>query len=249
MNKKYLILSIFALAIYLLVVPPLAQDLQYHQFADQQTLLFIPNALNVLSNAAFFIVGLIGITALLNQPDKYCDKKVLPSYQLFFVGLMLTSLGSGYYHLEPNNFTLVFDRLAIAISFMALFTALFGELISLKLANKMLMPLVALGTLGVVYWAVSEQYMYGDMRLYLLTQYLPLALLPFMLIKYKWRYSHQYSCIFILLFYVLAKFTEVYDQPIMELTGGISGHTIKHLLAALSGYWVYWLLKNRKVKN
>ncbi|WOH39064.1 hypothetical protein RI844_07530 [Thalassotalea fonticola] len=248
MNKKYLILGSLALVTFLLLVPPLAQDQQYHQFADQQTMLSIPNALNVVSNVAFFIVGLIGLIALLNQPNKYCDQNVLPSYQLFFIGLMLTFIGSSYYHLEPNNFTLVFDRLSIAISFMALFTALFGELVSLKLANKMLLPLELLGIAGVIYWGISEHLSYGDMRFYLLTQYLPLILLPIMLIKYKWQYSHQSSCIFILLFYALAKITEVYDQPIMELTNGLSGHTIKHLLSALSGYWVYWLLKNRKIK-
>lgn len=249
MNKKYLILSCLALVLFVFLVPPLAQDQLYHQFADQQTMLSIPNALNVVSNLAFFIVGLLGLAALLNQPDKYCDKSVLPSYQLFFIGLMLTFLGSSYYHLDPNNFTMVFDRLGIAISFMALFTALFGELISLRLARKMLLPLEVLGILGVIYWGISEHYMHGDLRFYILTQYLPLALLPIMLIKYKWQYSHQYSCVFILLFYVLAKLTEVYDQPIMELTDVISGHTIKHLLAALSGYWVYWLLKNRQAKS
>lgn len=246
MNKSYLLFSIFALVMYLLLVPPLAQDLQYHQFADQNTIFWIPNALNVISNFAFLFVGIIGVCALLKRPNKYCAKCVLPSYQLFFIGLILTSLGSSYYHWDPNNFTLVFDRLAIAISFMALFTALFGELVSLKLANKMLLPLELLGMAGVIYWGISEHLSYGDMRFYILTQYLPLILLPIMLIKYKWQYSHQSSCIFILLFYALAKITEVYDQPILELTGEVSGHTIKHLLSALSGYWVYWLLQHRK---
>ena len=246
MNKNYLIFGSLALVMFLLLVPPLAQDPQYHQFADQQALYFIPNALNVISNIAFLIVGLIGLTALLNNPEKYCDINVLPSYQLFFIGLMLTFIGSSYYHIEPNNFTLVFDRLAIAISFMALFTAFVGELVSGALARKILLPLVGLGASGVVYWGISEHFMHGDMRFYLLTQYLPLILLPVMLVKYKWQYSHQYSCIFIFLFYALAKFSEVYDQPILELTGVISGHTVKHLLSALAGYWVYWLLKNRK---
>ena len=47
-----------------LFVPPVAQDLAYHDFADQRTLLGIPNFWNVVSNVPFFFIGLLGIYRL-----------------------------------------------------------------------------------------------------------------------------------------------------------------------------------------
>src|SRR3974390_360688 len=43
------------------VLPPLPQWQPSHQFADQTQFLGIPNCLNVISNAAFVIVGLMGL--------------------------------------------------------------------------------------------------------------------------------------------------------------------------------------------
>ena len=36
---------------------------------------------------------------------------------MFFLGLFLTGFGSGYYHWEPTNDTLVLDRLPMTILF------------------------------------------------------------------------------------------------------------------------------------
>ena len=44
----------------LLLLPPIAQDQSYHQFADQRTLLGIPNFWNVVSNLPFIAIGATG---------------------------------------------------------------------------------------------------------------------------------------------------------------------------------------------
>ena len=43
------------------LLPPIAQDPTYHQFADQRTLLGIPNFWNVVSNLPFVLVGAMGL--------------------------------------------------------------------------------------------------------------------------------------------------------------------------------------------
>jgi len=43
------------------LLPPIAQDPSYHQFADQRTLLGIPNFWNVVSNLPFVLVGTMGL--------------------------------------------------------------------------------------------------------------------------------------------------------------------------------------------
>lgn len=40
---------------------PYPQPLRYHSFADQRTMIGVPNALNVLSNLPFLIVGVWGL--------------------------------------------------------------------------------------------------------------------------------------------------------------------------------------------
>src|SRR5262249_16923076 len=47
-----------------LALPRIPQDPAYHQLADRRPWLGIPNALNVLSNAAFAVVGVAGLVAL-----------------------------------------------------------------------------------------------------------------------------------------------------------------------------------------
>jgi hypothetical protein len=45
----------------LLLLPPISQDQNYHQFADQRTLLGVPNFWNVVSNLPFIAVGAAGL--------------------------------------------------------------------------------------------------------------------------------------------------------------------------------------------
>ena len=45
----------------LLPIPPLLQNQDYHQFADQREVLGIPNFWNVVSNLPFIAVGAVGL--------------------------------------------------------------------------------------------------------------------------------------------------------------------------------------------
>jgi hypothetical protein len=75
----------------LLLVPPISQDQDYHQFADQRTLLGIPNFWNVISNFPFFAVGALGLMRFYQKPATF----------VLFSGFLLTGFGSSYYHWNP----------------------------------------------------------------------------------------------------------------------------------------------------
>src|SRR5438874_11279915 len=81
----------------LLLVPPIPQSQIYHGFADQKTLLGIPNFWNVVSNLPFVVVGAMGLQAMGLQHFR----RDL-SAGVFFLGVFLTGFGSSYYHWNPN---------------------------------------------------------------------------------------------------------------------------------------------------
>src|SRR5207249_3350324 len=169
-----IILGVLALAA-LAVVPPFPQDPKYHAFPDQRSFFEIPFTLNVLSNVPFLLVGAMGLWFLLHRvhtgacsPFIECQERW--PFVGFFAGLLLTGLGSAYYHWAPSNATLLWDRLPITILIMSLFAGVIGERISPKAGSASLLPLIALGIGSVVYWYWSEQHGVGDLRLYAFVQ-------------------------------------------------------------------------------
>src|SRR5262249_19242093 len=46
------------------LAPPIPQDPAYHRFADTRVIWGIPNALNILSNVGFVLVGALGLWAV-----------------------------------------------------------------------------------------------------------------------------------------------------------------------------------------
>lgn len=115
------------------------------------------------------------------------DKLCVPAgfknaYVLLFSALCLVSLGSGYYHLSPDNASLMWDRLPMSIVFMSLFVIVIGEFISCRAARVLLIPVIFLGIASVVYWSFTETNGEGDFRFYLIIQFLPVVLTPIILI-------------------------------------------------------------------
>src|SRR5262245_28978850 len=112
----------------MLLLPRIPQDPAYHNFTDRRSLFGIANALNVLSNLPFVLVGAIGLINMLRPALTRFEKASERwPYIVFFVGITLTCFGSAYYHLEPANERLVWDRLPMSIAFMGLFAAVIVE--------------------------------------------------------------------------------------------------------------------------
>ena len=240
-----LLLSSVIMALVIMFVPPVSQDPAYHNFADQRYISGIPHFWNVVTNIPFLVLGITGFFKIQNQELRGVLPDLFKAYLTFFLGLVLTGLGSGYYHLDPSNSTLVGDRMAITISFMSFFVLIFGESISTKTASRLLLPLLFLGLSSVVYWNITEKLGTGDLRFYALVQFLPMLLIPLMLLFYGSCLSGRRWILAILLVYGAAKITEMYDHQIYELIG-FSGHSLKHLIAAFGAFLFLKGLEVRK---
>ena len=240
-----LLLSSVIMALVIILVPPVSQDPVYHNFADQRYIFGIPHFWNVVTNIPFLALGITGFFKIQKQELTGILPDLFKAYLTFFLGLVLTGLGSGYYHLDPSNSTLVGDRMAISISFMSFFVLIFGESISTKTASRLLLPLLFLGLSSVVYWNITEKLGTGDLRFYALVQFLPMFLIPLMLLFYGSCLSGRRWILAILLVYGAAKITEMYDHQIYELIG-FSGHSLKHLIAAFGAYLFLKGLEVRK---
>ena len=159
---------------------------------------------------------------------------------VFFVGILLTGFGSAYYHWNPNNDTLVWDRLPMTISFMAFFSALVAERVSERAGNWLLWPLLVLGLASVAYWHSTD-----DLRLYALVQFGPMLVIPVILATRPARYLRTRDVVIVLGWYVAAKILEQADGLVYSWNGVVSGHALKHFSAAAAGAWVLLTLHSR----
>lgn len=217
---------------------PIPQDLAYHDFADQRTMLGIPNALDVLSNLPFLLVGYLGLRHCL-RADLGAGRA---AWLVLFAGVALVSVGSAYYHWAPDNGTLVWDRLPMTVGFMGLFAALLGEYVHESVARRGLLPLVLVGAASVFYWHWTD-----DLRPYAWVQFFPLLTIPAVMLLFRARHTHGWLLLVALAWYLGAKVTEHFDDEIFALAGGIvGGHAIKHVLAALGGYSLLVMLQRRQ---
>ena len=228
------------------LAPRIPQDPAYHRMADSRALGGIPNALNVVSNAAFVLVGVVGLTSLRPGAARFREARERWPYAVFFAGLALTGAGSAYYHLAPDNERLAWDRLPLAITLMALFAAVIAERISVRAGLALLAPLVALGIASVFAWSASERRGAGDLRLYALVQFYPMLAIPVIVWLFPSRYTRGGALVAVVTCYALAKGFELLDAPLHSLGAVVSGHTLKHLAAALAGGWIWWMLVKRQ---
>jgi hypothetical protein len=241
----FVFICLFAVVISIFI-GPIPQDLSYHNFADQQTLFGIPNFSNVLSNIFFLIVGIWGIVSLKRKKWKGLDTPAYSAYFVFFLGVALSGIGSVYYHIKPNNSSLVWDRIPMALTFMAFFSTIIWENVNEKMGRILFIPLLVLGIASVIYWQLSENMGMGDLRLYGLVQFLPLLLIPYILLFFPSTFNRSSDIYLVLFLYLLAKIAEYFDLEIYHLGNGLSGHGLKHILAALAAYWVLRMLKLRR---
>lgn len=214
-------------------MPPLAQNVEYHKFADSRRLFNINNFWNVISNGMFALSGVLGLLVVLKTAHAAFLQALHTAYIVFFVGVMLVAVGSGYYHLVPNNSTLVWDRLPMTIAFMALFSIIIGERISPDAGKNLLLPLIILGAAAVCYWSYTEYLGRGDLRPYIIVQFLPMLIIPLILLLFPSSSTQAAGYWQLLGCYLLAKLCEHLDRQIYEFGLGVSGHALKHIIAAV----------------
>ena len=233
-SRLAILLGVTAACVVLTALwPRHPQDLAYHDFADRRALLHVPNALNVVSNGGFLLAGAWALVRTARSPLVGGERV---AGFVFGVGLLLTGLGSSWYHWAPSNATLVWDRLPLSALFPTVFAVAIGDRVSPAAGRALLAPLVLGAVASVIYWS-----RYDDLRPYGLAQFLPMLLIPLMLVLFD---GHRPTAPLIagVVIYALGKGAELADGPIFSLGSLVSGHTVKHVLAAVASVFIArWL--------
>lgn len=246
-TKMRILMALTAVAVLAAsLLPPIPQDAVYHRFADERSWLGIPNAANVLSNLPFVVVGVLGLRELIRSTPAGALAGFRLGYLAFFTGIATIGLGSAHYHWRPDLASLVWDRLPMTVAFMALVSIVMAEHLSERLARRLFWPLEALGVGSVCYWYLTETWGVGDLRWYGLVQFLPMLWIPLVLWWFPSRFDRPAYLWALLGGYALAKLCELLDQPLYESWLGISGHTLKHLVAAAAAATLLLAVRHRQ---
>jgi hypothetical protein len=209
-------------AAFLVFVPRIAQSQDYHLFADTRRVFGIPNFWNVASNLPFALVGLLGLWKLRG-----------PAARVLFAGVLLTCFGSAYYHWSPGDARLLWDRLPMTLVFMSLLAWVLSEGRSARFSAWLLAVLAIAGVTSVLWWRIT-----GDLRPYALVQFGSALLL----LAVTWSTPGRRYYWSVAALYTAAKLMEAYDGAVYSAIG-ISGHTLKHVLAALACYQIVrWII-------
>ncbi|MDF0520540.1 hypothetical protein P0R31_25170 [Bradyrhizobium yuanmingense] len=225
-REKYLAGAFFILILAALFAPGLpAAAWHIPHFIDDRTWLGVPNAGDVLSNLAFLAMGVWGSERLRARQDA----PVGASW--FFVGLILTCLGSGFYHLDPDApQRLVADRLGMAVAFAGFLGIAASERISTRAGEAVLVLTMIAGLLAA--WVARE-----NLTPWVVVQFGGMALAMGLAFTRPRPGALGVPLGGVIVFYVLAKLFELGDVTVFEATGHmVSGHTLKHLAAALAAW-------------
>ena len=234
-----------------MILPPVAQPAGYHQFADQRSFFGIPNFNDVISNLAFLLSGGAGLVFLWRvhrnpAQTTFQDRKESWPYWVLFLNIAAVAFGSIYYHWTPDIDHLLWDRLPIVIAIAALLSATVADRISLTAGLWLLPLLMVLAVFSVLYWYWTELHGRGNLNFYIVMQFYSILLIIWISALFPSRYSHGNGVFQVIAWYALAKAAEILDERIFTWTDDwISGHTLKHLIAAFAAYWIVRVLRKR----
>ena len=245
-----LMVAVAALLTIAVLGPAIAQPAHQHAFADQRAWHGIPFAMDVLSNLLFAVWGLAGLVCWLGllvqakeRHTKTMHNKTSHIKQntehalagLFFAGLVATAAASSYYHWQPDDIGLGFDRLGMAVAFAGLLGLAVASRISHRAGAAIAAAMLLLGPLSVWFWFVSSNVMP-----WLVVQFGGMALILWLAFNKPLHGALQVRWGAVIAVYAAAKFLELADHQIYELTShAISGHSLKHLVASFAAWPVF----------
>ncbi len=214
----------------LLAIGPIVQGPGYYDFPDSRVLLGVPAFWNVVSNIPFAVVGVIGLRATWRQAPA-----LRAPWAALFTGIFLTAFGSAFYHLAPSGSRLLFDRLPMTIAFGSVFALALADRVDPRLGARLLLPFLVLATGSALFWYVT-----GDLRVYAFVQGYPMLAVPLLLLVARGRHLDGRWFAAAVLVYFGAKVLERFDGRIYHALGdAISGHALKHLVAAGACWCLY----------
>jgi hypothetical protein len=160
----------------------------------------------------------------------------------FLYGSSSNCFRLGLLSLESKRPAAHLDRLPITFGFMGLLSAIIAERIAAWAGKLLLPPLTLIGAASVFYWSWT-----GDLRPYLFVQFFPILVLPLMLAWFEARYTRGQDFVIAIVWYGIAKVCELLDKQIFSVGSFMSGHTLKHLAASLSAFWIVRMLRSREI--
>ena len=242
MRLLLVVVVLFAASPLLQRFVPLAQEGGYHAFADDRTWQGIPNAALVLSNIPIFLAGLACLLWAWGQSAT--PRRLMPGLVVAGVGLMLTCIGSAYYHYAPSDRTLVWDRLPLAIVFAGVLLTAWGGCTGLQGPTRLDTVVLLIASIAsVVYWV-----RWGSLWPYAILQFGGLAVLAYLAITRRLAGVRAWWGLLVL--YLLAKAFELLDEQVWALTQHfVSGHALKHLMSAAAGFCLVWVVSGAKIEH
>ena len=136
----------------------------------------------------------------------------------------------------------------MTIGFMGLYAMVLSAFVREKSGITTLPWLIVAGIVSVLYWAITESIGQGDLRWYALVQFLPIVLTLVILLFFNNNTVNKSKLVAVLVWYTFAKLLEIGDSQILNATGIISGHSLKHISAAVACFYVVQWLKASKNK-
>jgi hypothetical protein len=231
------------------LLPAMPQPHDYDDFADDRPMFGIPNFLDVATNAAFVLAGVVGLAVVLLSRTAFAAGAERWPYAVFFLGVVLTGLGSGYYHVDPDNETLFWDRLPMTIAFMSLIAAQVVDRIDVRAGLALLVPMLLVGAASVLYWRATERAGAGNVIPYAVLQGYSVVILFLLAWLHPSRYTRGNDIYWVFAGYVIAKVLETFDRQIYELGHVTSGHSLKHVAAAVAALVVCRMLWLRRLQG
>ncbi len=228
---------------------PVPQSLAYHHFADQRDVFGIDNFLDVVSNLGFLIAGMAGLVIVFGGRAQFEFRSERWPYAVFFLGVLLTAPGSGYYHLAPDNESLFWDRLPMTVAFMGLVSSQIVDRINIRAGLALLVPMLLLGAASVIYWRATERAGVGNVLPYGILQGYSMVVVLLLAMLSPSRYTRGNDLYWVFGWYGLSKLLETFDAKVLHLGSVVSGHTLKHIAAAIAGFTVCYMLSHRTLKE
>ena len=247
-RTRYIIAFTVLSVLAAFLLPAMPQPVSYHDFADHREMLGVTNFLDVASNVAFVLAGLVGFVVVLRPRTEFASNAERWPYAVFFAGMVLTGLGSAYYHLVPDNERLFWDRVPMTIAFMSLIAAQVVDRINARTGLALLVPMLLVGAASVLYWRATERAGAGNVMPYAVLQGYAVVILFLMALLQPSRYTRGNDIYWVFAGYVLAKLLETFDRQLLSLGHLVSGHTLKHLAAAFAGLVVCRMLWLRSLQ-
>lgn len=236
-KERALVGALFVLLVLAGGLPPLAQDPRYHQFVDTRALWGVPRAMDVLSNVGFLAGGLLGLWATCVHRLGYLNAAMRHAGIVFFWGFVGTALGSEYYHLNPSDGGLAVDRYGLVVAFAGLLGLVAASRISERASYLLVTSGLVFGIGAVAFWQST-----GSLTPYALVQFGGLALGLAMLCAPS--HGPEPAWGWLVVAYVVAKVCEHWDAQVYALSYAlVSGHTLKHVIAAAPAFVVAWGLR------